>query len=193
MPSQQSGSAGHLPAQVRLKQIASHIDSKADNKVPGQDENASGRRRRKGPKDGLPADYSDILGQLDSLRKSAATPDLENRGYVRQKQAGKLWVRERVEQLLDPGSFREVGSVSGTVRWKQTGELKEEPIEYLPSNNVQGRSTRYAMSNVQSSRALHDEDGRKAEALQVSARYEGEELFLPQMTSLFELAMLTER
>jgi acetyl-CoA carboxylase carboxyltransferase component len=52
--------------------------------------------------------------------------------------AGKLWVRERVEQLLDPGSFQEVGSVSGTVKWKQLGPVKEEPEEYVPSNNVQG-------------------------------------------------------
>jgi acetyl-CoA carboxylase carboxyltransferase component len=57
---------------------------------------------------------------------------------VRQKQAGKLWVRERVEQLLDPGSFQEVGSVSGTVTWKQLGPVKEEPVDYVPSNNVQG-------------------------------------------------------
>jgi len=47
-------------------------------------------------------------------------------------------VRERVEQLLDPGSFQEVGSVSGTVKWKQLGPVKEEPEDYVPSNNVQG-------------------------------------------------------
>jgi acetyl-CoA carboxylase carboxyltransferase component len=47
-------------------------------------------------------------------------------------------VRERVEQLLDAGSFHEVGSVSGTVKWRQTGPSKEEPIDYVPSNNVQG-------------------------------------------------------
>jgi acetyl-CoA carboxylase carboxyltransferase component len=63
--------------------------------------------------------------------------------YVRQKQAGKLWVRERVEQLLDPGSFQEVGSVSGTVKWKQLGPVKEEPEEYMPSNNVQGMPTMF--------------------------------------------------
>jgi acetyl-CoA carboxylase carboxyltransferase component len=68
----------------------------------------------------------------------AATPDANNRGYVRQKQAGKLWVRERVEQLLDPGSFQEVGSVSGTVKWKQLSPIKEEPVDFVPSNNVQG-------------------------------------------------------
>ncbi|KAH8722988.1 propionyl-CoA carboxylase beta chain mitochondrial precursor [Phaeosphaeriaceae sp. PMI808] len=108
----------------RLSQVTAHL------KKPT-------RRRRKSTESDLPADYSDILGQIATLRKIAATPDTNNRGYVRQKQAGKLWVRERVEQLLDPGSFQEVGSVSGTVKWKQLGPVKEEPEDYVPSNNVQ--------------------------------------------------------
>lgn len=114
-------------AKDRLAQVSSHI-------AP----NTPKRRRRKGVDSELPADYSDILGQIAALRKIAATPDTSNRGYVRQKQAGKLWVRERVEQLLDPGSFQEVGSVSGTVTWKQTSPVKEEPVAFVPSNNVQG-------------------------------------------------------
>ncbi|KAH7381359.1 propionyl-CoA carboxylase-like protein [Phaeosphaeria sp. MPI-PUGE-AT-0046c] len=115
-------------AKERLAKVASHIT----------ETNKPKRRRRKSADSDLPADYSDILGQLATLRKIAATPDTTNRGYVRQKQAGKLWVRERVEQLLDPGSFQEVGSVSGSVKWKQLGPQKEEPEEYVPSNNVQG-------------------------------------------------------
>lgn len=114
-------------AKARLAQVSSHIAPETPR-----------RRRRKGADSDLPADYSDILGQIATLRKIAATPDPKNRGYVRQKQAGKLWVRERVEQLLDEGSFQEVGSVSGTVKWKQLRPLKEEPEEYIPSNNVQG-------------------------------------------------------
>ncbi|KAL1596871.1 hypothetical protein SLS59_007612 [Nothophoma quercina] len=111
----------------RLAQVSAHITP-----------NTPKRRRRTGADSDLPADYSDILGQIAALQKIAATPDQKNRGYVRQKQAGKLWVRERVEQLLDAGSFQEVGSVSGTVKWKQTGPTREEPVEYVPSNNVQG-------------------------------------------------------
>lgn len=57
---------------------------------------------------------------------------------MRQKQAGKLWVRERVLALLDAGSFREVGSVSGTVEWRKLSGTREEPVSYVPSNNVQG-------------------------------------------------------
>lgn len=126
-PSQKDATTSSSTAQDRLEQVSSHITP-----------NTSKRRRRKGADSDLPADYSDILGQIATLQKLAATPDPNNRGYVRQKQAGKLWVRERVEQLLDPGSFQEVGSVSGTVKWKQLGPVKEEPIDYVPSNNVQG-------------------------------------------------------
>jgi len=126
-PSPKDASTSSETAKDRLAQVSSHI-------AP----NTPKRRRRKGADSDLPADYSDILGQIATLRKSAATPDKNNRGYVRQKQAGKLWVRERVEQLLDPGSFQEVGSVSGTVKWKQLGPVKEEPEDYVPSNNVQG-------------------------------------------------------
>jgi acetyl-CoA carboxylase carboxyltransferase component len=48
-------------------------------------------------------------------------------------------VRERVLSLLDKDTFREVGSVSGTVTWKTIpGTTREEPVSYVPSNNVQG-------------------------------------------------------
>lgn len=125
--SPKNASTSSKSAKDRLAQVSSHIEP-----------NTPKRRRRKSADSELPADYSDILEQISTLRKIAATPDTNNRGYVRQKQAGKLWVRERVEQLLDPGSFQEVGSVSGTVKWKQLGPQKEEPEDYVPSNNVQG-------------------------------------------------------
>jgi acetyl-CoA carboxylase carboxyltransferase component len=113
----------------RLSQVVNHINPPPAPKP---------RKRRQTSKDDLPADYSDILAQLDTLKKLAATPDLTSTGYVRQKQAGKLWVRERVEKLLDPGSFHEVGSVSGTVKWQKLAGVKEEPASFVPSNNVQG-------------------------------------------------------
>lgn len=81
------------------------------------------------------------MGQLNTL-KSMASSTPSHRGYIRQKQAGKLWVRERVELLLDRGSFHEVGSVSGTVQWRKipgsSQSNKEEPDSFIPSNNVQG-------------------------------------------------------
>ncbi len=119
----------------RLSQVVNHL-------TPSNTSNTSRKRRTPKPKeDELPADYSDILGQLNSLHTIASTPDLTNKGYVRQKQAGKLWVRERVEQLLDKSSFHEVGSVSGTVEWEKLTGIREEPVSFIPSNNVQGFGT----------------------------------------------------
>ncbi|KAF2670346.1 ClpP/crotonase [Microthyrium microscopicum] len=118
----------------RLSQVASHVSpsAKPNTSRPRR------RSRRKSSSDDLPADYSDILSHVAKLREIAATPDHSNRGYQRQLAAGKLWVRERVEKFVDPGSFKEVGSVSGTVTWKKTGDGREEPVAFIPSNNVQG-------------------------------------------------------
>jgi hypothetical protein len=157
-------------AKARLAQVSEHI-------AP----NTPKRRRRKAADSDLPADYSDILGQIATLRKSAATPDTSNRGYLRQKQAGKLWVRERVDQLLDEGSFQEVGSVSGTVKWKQLGPLKEEPEEYVPSNNVQGLLLCGFFL------------APDADISQVLENCEVEKLFLRQMTFQYVLGMLMVR
>lgn len=118
---------GNAQATERLNQVSSHISPEKTKA------NSSASR--------LPADHSDVLGQIATLREIAATPDPNHRGYVRQKQAGKLWVRERIEQLLDQGSFQEIGSVSGTVKWKKTAPMRETPVAFVPSNNVQGAGT----------------------------------------------------
>jgi hypothetical protein len=70
-----NASASSENAKDRLAQVSSHIEP-----------NTPKRRRKKGADSDLPADYSDILGQIATLRKIAATPDTNNRGYVRQKQ-----------------------------------------------------------------------------------------------------------
>jgi hypothetical protein len=75
-PSQpKNASTSSENAKDRLAQVSSHIEP-----------NTIKRRRKKGTDGDLPADYSDILGQIATLRKIAATPDANNRGYVRQKQ-----------------------------------------------------------------------------------------------------------
>ncbi|PYH41758.1 acyl-CoA carboxylase subunit beta [Aspergillus saccharolyticus JOP 1030-1] len=113
-------------------------DSDHSNAKDSPKSSASASKRLRQVASHLPADYSDVLAQIDTLRKIAATPDVSRRGYIRQKQAGKLWVRERLDALLDPGSFREIGSLSGTVTWKQIDPMREEPQLFVPSNNVQG-------------------------------------------------------
>ncbi|KAH6666866.1 carboxyl transferase [Halenospora varia] len=120
----------------RLSQVTNHISPPKPKKS---------RNKSKSKKDDLPADYSDILGQLDTLRAIARKSDPSNKGYIRQLQAGKLWVRDRVLKLLDEGSFHEIGSVSGTIQWStpspfpnSSSPAKEEILGFVPSNNVQG-------------------------------------------------------
>lgn len=104
------------------------------------------KKKSKVKKTQLPVDWSDVLGELDQVRKLAQTPKHETTGYIRHKQAGKLWVRERIDLLLDPGSFREVGSAAGTATWSKLEgpknsvieEEKESVADFTPSNNVQG-------------------------------------------------------
>lgn len=52
---------------------------------------------------------------------------------ARQHAGGKLTVRERIERLLDPGSFREVGVLTGMSTYEGT-DLKE----FRPANFVMG-------------------------------------------------------
>jgi len=119
----------------RLDLINSHVAPKSTTKAP---------KNKRGSE--LPADWSDVLAELDLVRKFAQTPKYETTGYKRHKEAGKLWVRERIELLLDPGSFEEVGSAAGTATWaKPSGpkhsvieEKKEVVTDFTPSNNVQG-------------------------------------------------------
>ncbi|KXG50038.1 Carboxyl transferase [Penicillium griseofulvum] len=117
----------------RLNQVSSHI-SQPEN----QTKTPKAKSKSKATDNRLPADHSDVLGQLATLRAIAAKPDPNNRGYIRQKQAGKLWVRERIEKILDPNTFQEIGSVSGTVTWQKTAPMREKPVSFVPSNNVQG-------------------------------------------------------
>jgi acetyl-CoA carboxylase carboxyltransferase component len=49
--------------------------------------------------------------------------------------AGRLTVRERLDRLLDPGSFHETGALAGRVERDERGEI----IGYTPSNFVCGR------------------------------------------------------
>ena len=126
-------------AERRLRLVSSHIQ-------PSEVSKASKVNKSRSKKGELPADWSDVLSELDQVRKLAQTPKTESTGYQRHKQAGKLWVRERIELLLDPGSFREVGSAAGTATWVKTNgpkrtkveEEKEVVADFTPSNNVQG-------------------------------------------------------
>src|SRR5947208_8760596 len=64
----------------------------------------SGHRRA--PRQKAPETYEEKLAQLQELRQAAlhSAPEAEEKQHAR----GKLTARERVEKLLDPGSFNEL-------------------------------------------------------------------------------------
>jgi len=91
-----------------------------------------------------------VLPIQDIFRPSRATrfpsrnsqhPRYQEQRLCSTRTAGKLWVRERVLELLDKGSLGEVGSVAGTVQWKKLEGNKGEPESYVPRNSVQGFET----------------------------------------------------
>jgi len=136
-------------ASRRLDQLSSHLKPSNAGQPPStgaQDppHTSTGRRKRK-PRsqvEALPPDYSDILSHVKTLKCIASTPDPTNRGYIRQKTAGKLWVRERIDVLLDENSFQEIGSISGTATWKvDPTNNTEMPETFVLSNNPQGFGT----------------------------------------------------
>jgi len=53
----------------------------------------------------------------------------------RQHDGGKLTVRERIDALLDPGSFREIGAIAGRAQYRPDGTLEQ----FMPANFVFGR------------------------------------------------------
>ncbi|QQS11679.1 MAG: methylmalonyl-CoA carboxyltransferase [Rhodospirillales bacterium] len=55
----------------------------------------------------------------------------------RQHDGGRLTVRERIDRLLDPGSFREWGSAAGMATYDGRNDL----VELVASNSVTGRGT----------------------------------------------------
>ena len=54
----------------------------------------------------------------------------------RQHDAGKLTIRERIDGLVDRGSFHEVGAIAGRAEYDEHGRL----VELVPSNCVMGRA-----------------------------------------------------
>ena len=53
----------------------------------------------------------------------------------RQHDAGRLTVRERIDEILDSGSFHEIGAISGKSQYSEDGKLQS----FRPSNCIFGR------------------------------------------------------
>ena len=74
---------------------------------------------------------------LKALAEQRLAKDSEDPGVVRQRSRGKLTCRERIELLLDDGSFREVGSIAGFASYEESGEI----AAFTPANMVGGWGT----------------------------------------------------
>ncbi len=55
---------------------------------------------------------------------------------ARQKERGKLTIRERIDALIDEDSFHEIGAIAGKAGYSDDGEL----TDFTPSNFVFGRA-----------------------------------------------------
>ncbi len=75
------------------------------------------------------------IDELAYRRRLAARMGGEDK-VERHKAAGKLTVRERIDQIADAGSFREVGGLTGSGRYDSNGRL----VDLVPSNLVMGRA-----------------------------------------------------
>jgi acetyl-CoA carboxylase carboxyltransferase component len=76
---------------------------------------------------------SDIeeLRRREALARQMGGPDK----VKRQHDAGRLTVRERIDLLLDPGTFREIGALAGRAKYDEAGGIEA----FQPANFVFGR------------------------------------------------------
>ncbi len=101
--------------------------------------------------------------ELEELRRREALardpgshPDRASR-VERQHAAGKLTVRERIERLLDPGTFHETGALAGVANYGSDGELEA----FMPANMVVGQGEADGRGLVVQARRLHDPRRRR--------------------------------
>ena len=81
--------------------------------------------------------WAPLLEDVNAMRRLAGerlAPGSEDPGAVRQRSRGKLTCRERIDLLLDAGSFREVGSVAGFATYDESGKV----AAFTPANHVGG-------------------------------------------------------
>ena len=91
--------------------------------------------------DARPKDDADgwqpTLEQVSTLKHLALKrlePGSEDPGVVRQRSRNKLTCRERIELLLDDGTFHEIGTVAGFASYDEDGNV----MDFTPANHVGG-------------------------------------------------------
>ena len=87
------------------------------------------------------------LAQADELRSLAherLASGSSDPGVVRQRSRNKLTCRERIDLLLDEGSFREIGSLAGFSSYDDDGNV----VAFTPSNHVGGQGTMEGRASI---------------------------------------------
>ena len=74
------------------------------------------------------------VAAMQKLADRRLEPGSSDPGAVRQRARGKLTCRERIDLLLDGGTFREVGSVAGFASYDEDGTI----TDFTPANHVGG-------------------------------------------------------
>src|ERR1700729_1218426 len=77
--------------------------------------------------------------ELAELReRQALARELGGKDRVaRQHAGGRLTVRERIDRMLDPGSFKEIGNIAGKASYDARGNI----TGFMPGNCVFGRGS----------------------------------------------------
>lgn len=78
--------------------------------------------------------WEDSIGELEQRRKLAQEMGGAER-VAKHKSLGKLTVRERIDGLLDGGSFHEIGSITGTATYGPDGRVET----FVPAPFIFGR------------------------------------------------------
>ncbi len=76
----------------------------------------------------------EAVRQLQAIAHARLAPGSTDPGVVRQRNRGKLTCRERIDLLLDPGSFHEIGSVAGFASYDADGQI----ADFTPASHVGG-------------------------------------------------------
>ena len=74
------------------------------------------------------------VAALQDIAHARFAPGSKDPGVVRQRDRGKLTCRERIDLLLDPGTFHEIGSLAGFASYDADGEV----ADFTPANHVGG-------------------------------------------------------
>ncbi|MEE4349536.1 MAG: carboxyl transferase domain-containing protein [Pacificimonas sp.] len=77
--------------------------------------------------------------EVDELqRRKALAAELGGPDKIgRQRKAGRLTARERIDAMADKGSFQEFGEIAGAARYSEDGEIES----FTPSNFLYGKAT----------------------------------------------------